>query len=146
MSQIDGIGAVAVVAVASFAVDRITTGLLFALDSLGFWARQFPEPASLEGSERRTAERRQKWAYYLLAGSLSIPVFAWWGQIRLFQALGFTMPGFLDVVTTGLVLIAGADRVAALVSSAGPASSPAPSGPIEITGKLVLENGPRPVA
>jgi hypothetical protein len=46
MTKIDGVSAVALVLIVSFAVDRIVTAILFLLSYNAQWNRRFPIPAS----------------------------------------------------------------------------------------------------
>lgn len=141
--QIDGLTAIAVILIAAFAIDRIATGILFGLSYLGPWVRTFPDPLSVaDGNERRMAEKKQKLAYFVLAGIFAIVVLAGFGNLRIFTQLGFKMNAFLDVIVTGLIMVGGSDRIAAILKlSGGPGADQPTSRPIEITGKLVLEEG-----
>lgn len=148
---IDGVSALAVLVIASFAIDRVVTGLLFVLLFIGHWVRILPDPELIEDEElpkpgakvrRIKAERTQKLLYYVLAGLLGGVVLAWFGNVRIFEALGFkAINPILDSVMTGLILIAGADRVAALLRlpGAGVAERPEPRA-VKITGELVLKD------
>lgn len=151
---IDGISAIAVILIASFAIDRIVTGFLFLLSFNKRWARVISEPvratkkdeadsdAGETAASRTLAEKRYKLVYYTLAFILGGVVLAVFGKVTIFRAIGFKeAPFLLDCVMTGLILVAGADRVAALLKSVGGASDLDRAGPqpIEITGKLTLE-------
>lgn len=146
--MVDGVGALALVFIASFGIDRIVTGTLFALSFFKPWARFLPEPRTVSGSgPRERAERHYKLVYFLFAAVLGIGVLAYFGQVRIFAALGFDQTNpLLDAVITGLILVAGADRISQLVDitkKAGPRGLAEPaSPPIEVTGKLVLEGAP----
>ena len=150
----DGITAIAVILIGSFAIDRITTGTMFLLALIKPWDRRFPDPAIVtEPTERLHAERKQKLVYFGIAGLLGIVVLAWLGNVRIFAALNFTVHWIMDTVVTGLVLVGGADRVAVALKSIGaPVPEKAPSSPIEVTGRLVLDQptgataGARPVS
>ena len=88
MERLDGVTAIALVVIASFAIDRIVTGSLFLLSYSKAWARRFPEPASLEDEHARTqAEKRQKLIYFALAGFLGMVVLAGVGNVRILSAL-----------------------------------------------------------
>lgn len=141
MPQIDGVSAIAVILIASFGVDRIVTGLLFTLSFIEPYRRIIPDPHSIQDSvESENAKRKQKLVYFVLAGILSGVVVAYLGNVRIFQALGFTTNDILDSIMTGLILVAGADRIAGFSKMAGgPNVGNSASQPIEITGKLILE-------
>ncbi|HXI99987.1 MAG TPA: hypothetical protein VNH44_02115 [Micropepsaceae bacterium] len=140
--KIDGISAIAIILIASFAIDRIVTGLLFILGFFKPWVRYFPDPATLETEAKAAAERKQKLAYFGLSGLLGIVLLSGYGKLRIFSVSGFPdVPAWLDTVITGLILVGGADRVAAFLNVGGPfgASKPAHQ-PIEISGKITLED------
>jgi hypothetical protein len=141
MPKIDGVSAIAVVLIASFAVDRIVTAILFLLAYNGRWKRRFPEPdLQPEGAARGSAARNLKLAYFCIGAILAIPLIAGFGKIRIRAALGFPTNRFLDIVVTGLVLIGGSDRVAELLKLGGSGEGKSEAKPITITGKLVLED------
>ena len=68
--KIDGVSAITVIAIASFGVDRIVTGLQFLLAYLPAYARRFPEPTSTMNSEEYSrTTRRRKLMYFVLAAT-----------------------------------------------------------------------------
>ena len=159
---IDGVSALAVLVIASFAIDRVVTGLLFVLVFIGHWVRILPDPELIEDEDdeyvnagdeelpkpsakvrRLKAERTQKLLYYVLAGLLGGVVLAWFGNVRIFEALGFkAINPILDSVMTGLILIAGADRVAALLRLPGAGVAERPEHrAVKITGELIMKDG-----
>lgn len=151
MSEIplDGVTVLAVILIASFAIDRIVTGTLIVLSFIPIWNRWFPDPSQSEDAAGRSkADKKQKLVYFVLAAILGIGVLAWSGNIRLFTALKFAINPIMDTVVTGLILVAGADRIAGalkMMGAGGPDAAAAQQPPIEITGKLVLEqqNAPK---
>ena len=142
--KLDGFNAIAVILIASFAIDRIVTALLFALSYVKAWARAFPDPSLASDAEARVgAEKKQKLAYFTCAALFAIGILVWFGNVRIFYALGFTnMNQILDTVVTGVILIGGSDQIAALLLKFSDASgkNKAAARPIEITGKIVLES------
>lgn len=136
--QIDGISALVLILIASFAIDRITSALVF----LFAFLRVFRDPRTVEeGPPRVRAERRQKLLYFILAGILGIGVIAGYGEVRIFEALSFDgLPDWMDSLVTGLILVAGADRIAGLLKMTGAQGAATDAQPIEITGRLVLES------
>lgn len=160
---IDGISAIAVIVIASFAIDRIVRLVLFGLSNWSLTRHWLPEPesipadadqndASLLGPDdrplrgrarwtRAKAEKRQKAAYYALCFALGAGVLGAIGKVTIFRALGFHQTWFpLDCIMTGLILTAGAERVAGLLKLPGaPEAEKAPPRPIEIKGTLKLE-------
>lgn len=144
--KIDGVSAIAVILILSFAINRIATGLLFLVSFVKPWARFLPDPV-LQTNEglRMKAERRRKLVYFVLAGILAMGVFAGYGTVRILSVSGFpSINPILDVILTGLILVAGSDRIAELLktpATAGVAlaTAEAPTTrPIEITGTLTL--------
>lgn len=139
---IDGFSAIAVIIIAAFGIDRIVRGTLFVLSFIGPWRKKFsPAKPGLSAVEKQAAERREQFAYFLLAGILGIAVLGFLGNIRIFAALGFKeIPGILDGIMTGLILVAGADRMSFLLDMAGSGNGGTQeSAPIEVTGTLTLE-------
>ena len=128
MKPLDGVSAIALIMIASFAIDRIVAAAMFLLT----WAGIVPVSA--------TDDRKYKFVYVLLGGALGIFVLAHFGQVRVFTALGINIDKYLDTLLTGIVLVGGADRIAGMLKApAAPSiSQPAPP-PVMITGKLVLE-------
>lgn len=144
---IDGVSALAVILIASFGIDRVVTGSLFLLSFVKPWNRAFPRPSEIaDTAERSRAERKHKLVYFILAGLLGGVVLAFFGEVRIFHALGFTRTNYiLDSIMTGLILIAGADRISEVLKLApgSPGEKPPSSPPIEITGRLILEDEKR---
>jgi len=144
--QIDGISALAVILIASFAVDRITQGTLFTLSLIKPWSRAFPDPKTItDRSARIKAEKKRKVWFFSLAAVFSALIIAYFGEVRIFRALGFPTDPILDSIITGLILVAGADRLSGVwqLGAFGTAEAPKQQ-PIEVTGRLVLEdNGSR---
>lgn len=143
MNDVTGTDMLVILFVVAFGLDRVVAGTLFALSFLGPWARRFPEPhtmADLDG--RKAAERRLKLVYFALALVLAAGALALWGNVRLFAALGLSVPMVLDVAVTGLILVGGSDFIGRLVqiSGLGNGGQAAVSRPVEITGRLILED------
>jgi hypothetical protein len=142
MPRLDGITVIAVVLVASFAIDRIVTGALFLLSFSDRWTRRFPDPdAVTEPVERVKARNRQKLLYFCFAAVLALPVLAGYGRVRILAALGFPTNAVFDVILTGLLLVGGSDRVADILKLPGArgADKSEPK-PITIQGTLVVED------
>ena len=144
--KIDGVSAVAVVLILSFAINRIATGLLFLLSFVKPWARFLPEPDLQPAGERRVkAEKKRKLVYYTLAVVLSMGVFAGYGTVRILSVSGFpSINPILDIILTGLILVAASERIADLLKTPATASAAVGgasvdgSKPIEVTGTLTL--------
>jgi len=143
--KIDGVSAIAVILILSFAINRIATGLLFLLSFLKPWARFLPEAASQPNDRLRIrAEKKQKLVYFTFAGVLAMGVFAGYGTVRILSVSGFpSINPMLDVILTGLILVAGSDRIADLLKTRAPGAAGAgaiaeSSKPIEVTGTLTM--------
>jgi len=144
--RIDGITALAAILVASFVVERVTSGILFLLSLRASWNLLDPETFP-EGPQRIAAQRKRKLWHFGLSAVLGVAVIAWYGNVRLLQAIGFPgAPPLLDILFTGLLLTAGSDRVAAIVKLPEGLGAGRKSEPVQITGKLVLEDGAGRVA
>jgi hypothetical protein len=130
----------ALLIVASFAIDRIVSALLFLLT----YFRVLTDPADVvESAAHRRAEQRQKFLYHVFAAVLAALVVVNYPVARVMWAFGFRpYDSLLDCAVTVVVLLGGADRIAALLQSK---SAPPPrepmARPIEITGKVTLEEG-----
>lgn len=147
IARIDGLSAIALVLILSFAIDRIVRGLLFLLAYIPVWARAFPDPDLDDVVLSRRGEANRRLVYFVFSAALAIVVIGWFGEVRLLAALGFgRVNPMLDVLVTGLVLTAGADRTERILQSlgAGGTEAPAPKPtPIEITGKLTIDEQAR---
>jgi hypothetical protein len=147
--RLDGVSALALVLVASFAIDRLVSGILF----LTTWSGILTDPEQIaEGEEKYKAKRKYKVIYYLLAGVLGIVVMASLGGIMLLAALlpadssvtGTSTFRFLDIVVTGLALMGGAEKLSELLKIGKEtggvfASSSADESHVKVEGKLFLE-------
>jgi hypothetical protein len=143
-----GIQVAALIVIASFAIDRVSGGTFFLLSLFEIWNRHFPDPATIEDPiQEQSALKRTKLAYYCLAGFLAaVLVFKF--DISVLKALQVGDPlqhPWLDHLFSVLVLLGGSDQIAALLKSphAGKAPEGASHQPIEVTGKLMLEDGGR---
>lgn len=136
--KIDGVTAVALVFLASFAIDRIVTAILF----LASLARVVPDPAQHgPGPESARAERLHKLVYFVLAGMLSVVVLAL-GNIRILRVMGVPDANpLVDAFLTGLLLMGGAERLSGFLQPAGESSTENPEPkPIQVTGTLTIED------
>ena len=139
MKSADGVTAIAMIVIVSFAIDRIVTATLFVLSLV---APSF-DPDTVDGPARRKhAERIQRLLYVVLAGLLGIFVVARYGNVRILSALGIETDPLLDIILTGIILVGGSDRIAAVLKAPGAPGVEKPSPqPIQITGTLTLEEG-----
>jgi hypothetical protein len=152
-ARLDGVSALSVLLIAAFAVDRIVTAILFLLEFIPAWAESFPDPILVpEGEPRVRAERRSKFIYFVFAAAFSgLVVYALSGLRTVDQAghsgsgilyaLGFQYH-WIDIAVTMLILMGGAERISELLKSVDlPKAGTEKAPPIEITGKLTLDEG-----
>ena len=137
----DGVTALVLVLIASFAIDRIVTAVLF----LASFAGIVSDPASREpGTDNERASKVYKLVYFVLAGVLGVVVLAYFGNVRILQAIGLqNVNPLVDTIVTGLLLMGGAERLSGFIQTPGGegAEKPEPK-PIQITGKLTIEDAP----
>lgn len=136
----DGISVTAMMALAAFAVERVTTGILFLLSFWGLWRAEYPDPERLTDPEDiARAKRKNKLAYFVLAGALVFVVVKWSPEIRILQALDLHTSTVLDIALTCLVLVAGSDRLGEfLKGEGGGGAAEKASKPVEIVGRVQL--------
>ena len=137
--KIDGVTAIALVLIASFAIDRIVTAALFLASFVGIIA----DPANREpGPAGARAEKVYKLIYFTLAGILGVVVLAYFGNVRVLRALGLNDANpLVDAAITGLLLMGGAERISGLVQPATRSSVEKPEPKqIQVTGTLKLED------
>lgn len=142
VTKLDGLSIIALILVASFAIDRIVRGLLFVLSYVPRWVRLVPDPNDPDTPFAR--RRHFQLAYFCLAAFLGIIVLAWYGGVRVLAAMGFAgVHPVLDTLITGLILVAGAERTESLLRTLGAEGPAAPpeqdTTPIQIIGTLVLD-------
>jgi hypothetical protein len=141
-ARIDGVSLLALFLIASFAIDRIVRGTLFALSYAPAWRSLVPDTTA------GPPAKNERLAYVLMAGVLAVIVLGWFGKVRMLAALGFTQTHpILDTLFTGLLLVGGADRVEGFLDKIGGGAGGGPAAqaakPVEITGRLVLEDAQR---
>jgi len=131
----DGVTALVLVLIASFAIDRIVTAVLF----LASFAGVVPDPADNE-----RANKVYKLVYFVLAGVLGVVVLAYFGNVRILQAIGLQNANpVVDTIVTGLLLMGGAERLSGFIQTPGGAGTEKPEPkPIQITGRLTIEDAP----
>ncbi|HXT19640.1 MAG TPA: hypothetical protein VN923_02710, partial [Thermoanaerobaculia bacterium] len=139
---LDGVSALALLVLASFVIERVVSGVLFVLPTL----RLLPDLAQLEEpAARARTERRHTYFRFFLSAALAAVILWQWPSLRilaLFSQLSAAVPPWLDPVVTWVVLMGGADRIAALVKLPGGGSAPAKreEPPIEVRGRLTLDD------
>jgi hypothetical protein len=150
------VGVLTILLVAAFAIDRIVAGLFFLLSFSGDL-----RPLLVEDPEHPNARsaRTRRLIYAMVAGYLGVVVIAGILNVHLFEmaapvdiapasdatatALAVVHPSrLLDILLTGMILAAGADRISDIVKSFGSGADVARKSedkPLTITGKLILE-------
>lgn len=141
---------VGIILIAAFAIDRVVSGLFYLLSYNGE-LRTILDPDSVEDpSEKAAAMKRYRIVYAVCGGYLGIVVVAGSMGVRLSRIAGLELDPqagtvtttLLDILITGLLLTGGADRLADALKLFGGKESKAPPAPIEITGRVVLEQAP----
>jgi hypothetical protein len=146
----DGVNVIAVLVIFSFAIDRIVAGLLFAAGFFGPRARALSEPALVaDPAAAALAARNRKLAYFLLASLLCVVMLIAFRDFRVLTALGLQANGPLDALVTALIVLGGSDRMSDLLGKlpgiAAVAPAPPAPKPIEVTGRLILDEPGRGV-
>lgn len=132
--KIDGVTAVALVLIASFAIDRIVTAVLLLASLTPILPDPFPEDAR--------AQKIHKVIYFVLAGILGIVVMAYFGNLRILNAMGLQgIHPAVDAFVTGLLLMGGAERLSGIVQPRPVENQEPTPVPIVVTGTLTLEDG-----
>jgi len=135
----EGVKVVAVLLVLSFAIERLATGLLFALSFLRQWTKLFPDPALLDPPSKVAVQKRLVLVHFTFTAAMAIAGLWMFPSVRVLGILGLQPDAELDALLTGLVLVPGADRIAdALKGQAAGLPRPEPP-PIKVTGTLTLE-------
>jgi hypothetical protein len=140
-------GAIGVILIASFAIDRIVTGLFFLLSYSNELQPLVAEDSSGGRPRDDRAAKTRRLIYALTGGYLGTVIIAGILNVRLFAMTKFavspdqTPSPLLDTLMTGLILAGGADRLAEALKlfSGGSAPEKKSDHPIEIIGRLVLE-------
>lgn len=134
--------------VLSFAADRLAKGILFLVGFIPGWSKWFPDPRLVRDQDRRVrAKNRLLLVYTVLVASIAGTAILKFPELRIIQALsGPRTPEIIDIVVTVIVVMGGSDLVGRLVQISGIGEATATfstssrSEPIEINGRLVLEN------
>jgi len=128
--------AITIILIASFAIDRTVTLVLFLMPFL-----------AASGESRDNAEarkRREKLIYVLLAFALGL-LLGYFGEIRLLEGLGFSKNLPVNALLTALILTAGSDSISTLLKRIGGHSGgEGEPKPLVIQGDLTLQRPSHP--
>jgi len=103
-TPIDGVSAIALVLIVSFAIDRVVNGILFLLSFSQRWEKRCPEPTLItDPAAHLKAVKRCKLVYFLLAGFFGMIVLAGLGQVRILTAMGIRPAPAVAVDTAPVV-------------------------------------------
>jgi hypothetical protein len=132
----DGVSVTALLVLVAFAIERVTTSVLFLLPQR--WRRILRVDPDAE-AKRGEAERRYKLYYYSFASALALVVLLLSPGMRVLQALEVQSPPILDIGLTCLILVAGADRIGEFFGSKGTHVVEEAPKPVQIEGTLMLK-------
>jgi hypothetical protein len=133
VASIDVTTAITIILIASFAIDRLVTLLMFLLPFAKLRRDQDPE----------LQKKRERVTYIALAGFLGL-LLGYFGDIRLLAGLGFSTNVVMNAIVTALILTAGSDSISALLkkmSSTG--LGEAEPKPLVVQGDLTLKRPER---
>ena len=141
MKQLDGISALTLILIASFAIDRVTAWVLLILSAFGV----VPD-VSETSSANQPSSKRYKLLYFALSALLAILI-VWLASLRLLSALGVEstrgQASWMDAVVTVIVLLGGADRISTFIDMREGRTAAAGDGEeVQVSGKLIVEEQP----
>lgn len=132
----NAISLAAMIVLASFVIERVKAGTLFALAGSKAWKRIFPDSSELKDEALRRAQRRQKLLEFCLTGALVMAALLAFPSLRVFDVLGLDPNGPLDLALTWLILTTGSDKLGEFLKGGEIAKSePAP---VKIIGDVRL--------
>jgi len=131
--SIEATTALTIILIASFAIDRFVTLLMYLLPF-----------AKMRGEEDTPkVKKREKLTYIVLAGVFGL-LLGYFGDIRLLAGLGFSTNTVLNAIVTALILTAGSDGISALIKKMGGTSlDDGEPKPLIVQGDLTLNRPAR---
>lgn len=140
--------ALVLILVLSFAADRLAKAILFVLALTPAWSKRFPDPRLIRERERQVhVKNRLLLVYTVLVAAIAGTAIWMYPELRIIEMLsGPRTHDVIDIIVTVVVVMGGSDLVGRLVqvSGIGEVSTTSPASgrnePIEINGRLVLEN------
>ncbi|HKS57694.1 MAG TPA: hypothetical protein VJS12_20520 [Steroidobacteraceae bacterium] len=136
------ISVAAMVVVAAFAIERVSTALFFLLSFVPQWNEAMPDPGTEpDPTLQADLRRRMQLAAALVTGALALLV-VWWFDIRILHELHVPKaPDTLDRLFSAVVLMGGSAQIGELLKgSKSPVLPAKPPEPIRVTGTLILED------
>lgn len=143
--------ALVLIMVLAFSADRLTKAVLFLIAFLPVWQRFFQDPELITHRPQKIKMRnRHLFAYTAIVGAIAGSAVWWFPELRVIEMLSGPNTGnVIDTIVTTLVVMGGSDLVGRIIqiSSIGDMGAAAASGdasernkPVEISGRLILEN------
>lgn len=140
----------------SFAIDRITTGLMFVLSLMPFWHKYFHESTPEANAKNGTdSEKLYRVFYFIIATFLAIIAIMYFNMSVIREDDSSTHIGVLfalgmkdisltvDTVVTALVLVASSDFLGRLIEKSGAYDKTELQGQtIQVKGELTLVRPP----
>jgi len=129
VASMDATTAITIILIASFAIDRMVTLLMFLMPLAKVHGKQDSE----------LLKKRERLTYIALAAVLGL-LLGYFGEIRLLAGFGFSSNVALNAMVTALVLTAGSDSISALLKKMGGSSlGDAEPKPLIVRGDLTLK-------
>jgi len=140
--------------VLSFAADRVARAIMLTLRLIPAWTRRFPDPLNFtkdQELERARARRRLDIAYTLVVGAIATAAIYAFPDLHIIRMLTRAdVPAAIDIAVTVIVVMGGSELLAKIVQLSGlgdaamaptaqAASGSGRSDPIEISGRLIVE-------
>jgi hypothetical protein len=133
VASMDVTAAITIILIASFAIDRLVTLLMF--------FSPFAKRRAQLDSE--LVKKRERLTYVALAGVFGL-LLGYFGDIRLLAGLGFSTNVALNSIVTAFILIAGSDSISALLKKmGGNAIGESEPKPLVVRGDLTLKRPER---
>jgi hypothetical protein len=142
LMKLDGVSTVAVMTLFAFAIERVSSAVVFLFTSMGV----VQDPTEAGEKSQASAERKVKWVFFVCSAILVAGVLVNFPSLLVLTILGAdprAISPLLNYALTAIVLLGGADRVSALVSEpSGKSLAPPPEvTPLEISGRITLDGG-----
>ena len=132
----------------SFAADRIAKAIVALLSMTSGFQAWSPSPEGLDdAADKAKALQKRMIVHAALVGAMAVAILWLYPQIRLLKMLTAQHGlGVIDLVVSAVVIMGGSELIGRLLSVSSvndammPVAGRANASPVEITGKLELEN------